>query len=69
MPTVVKLCPDGKFVKVETSAFSSGASVDAMLRQAEELFAARFGMYLGQSDVMRHRLFFIGQSEVIKSER
>jgi hypothetical protein len=69
VPTVVKLCPDGKDAKVETSAFSSGASVDVMLRQAEELFAARFGAYLGQSDTTRYRLFFIGQSEVIRSER
>jgi hypothetical protein len=31
-------------LKVETSTFAPGTSVNAMLKQAEELFAARFGM-------------------------
>ena len=33
-------------MEVETSAFASSASVSAMLRQAEELFAAQFGAHL-----------------------
>jgi hypothetical protein len=50
--------------KVETSAFSSGASVDDMLRQAEDLFAARFGMF-PQFSVNRYQL--INQREVIRN--
>lgn len=31
--------------KIEPSAISSGARLDAMLREMEELFAARFGKH------------------------
>ena len=45
VPALCKPFPDSNKIKVETSSFSSGTSVDVMLRKAEELFAARFGTH------------------------
>jgi hypothetical protein len=65
-----ELCSDSYEFKVETSTFSSGASLDVMLRKAEELFAARFGMYLPFNRMPRDtNCSSLWQSEVIRNER
>lgn len=40
--------------KIEPSAFSSGATVDSLIRDMEALFAARFGRWYALSDVLAH---------------